>query len=245
MVTYSSQLQNIDYAYVLVTRQQQKDVFRTYRERTIQLIHKEWKKVWLVSRALPRRACNSNMGKQRRERTKYHQTSKTQKKPPLNATIEDMETQPILLQPSDNLFAGIDIDIDKPKRIDMDTLSVRSSKSQIERLPKKDKLQLRRQALLEKLNSTRKLRNKKSTKAPQQELSALDFEVKKGRRNNEMKPKKGTEKEVKRKRNFLKNANVFKSLIYRKDLKDDLQKKIAGHMDGMVERAKKQRMKHT
>jgi hypothetical protein len=98
------------------------------------------------------------MGKQRRERRKYHLPRTKATNDAMDTATENCETNEkpsqisTLLPVPENLFAGIDISVDKLKQSlkDSDVISVISKKSVYPRnvLSKKEKKKLRHEAFL-------------------------------------------------------------------------------------------------
>ncbi|KAK4873092.1 hypothetical protein RN001_015121 [Aquatica leii] len=167
------------------------------------------------------------MGKQRRQRKKYHQPSKSSKDPKhLQSAGSAIKTQPITLAPTSNLFAGLDINVDNLNK-NLDTCSVKSFKSDFSnKLPKKDKTKLRRKMLLKKLDVAT-IAKKKKTKTDNLNSSPLLQSLAKDKNDKKQIKRKGTQKATKRKKYFLNGVNLFKKLINNKEFKANPHKIVS------------------
>lgn len=195
------------------------------------------------------------MGKQRRKRQKLH-LEPTQKK-----DETPMDTTPTipglkLLQPLENPFAGIDINFSKlTKRLSDDTRSVKSFKSlKSEKggdkpLPKKEKLKLRKEFLLQKIDTVNQMkkemeRRRKKKTVPimgdtnplRDALPSLESLLKsrgsyeKGR-TEPAKPK-GIQKAAKRKKNLVEGVKTFKKLMASGNTLEIIAEHVKANVDG-------------
>lgn len=172
------------------------------------------------------------MGKLKRPRQKLHASSKT-KPPEIPKANKNVTTQaPILIQPTENLFAGIDINISNLNRkLNDDVISIKSAKSvksttnEGKPLSKKDKLKQRREVLLQKIDLVNQLkkelkRRKKrknntiigDTNPLHDALPSLESLKKKNYVKVVAKPK-AIQKSSKRKKKSLQNIAVYKKLL--------------------------------
>ncbi|KRT83442.1 hypothetical protein AMK59_4193 [Oryctes borbonicus] len=118
------------------------------------------------------------MGKLKRPRQKLHISSKSKSSNPTN--IQENETEiPILIQPSKNLFAGIDININNlSKKLNDDVISMKSFKSlksdvgQSKSLTKKEKMRLRKDILKQKIDTVNQLK-KQAIKRKKRKTNAI------------------------------------------------------------------------
>lgn len=198
------------------------------------------------------------MGKVRRLRQKYHATLKNESTQ--NQDVPAKENHPHLpiTVPSDNLFAGINIDVAALKtQLSDDTRSVKSQKSTVKTrpLPKKDKLKLRRERFMKKIDVLGRIKKeqkaeKKRRKTPiigdvnplRDALPSLESLLK-NRTNvkytpEEPKKSRGIAKAKKRKKELVQGVKTFKALINNDTFKKNPLETITRHVQAVVAQAK-------
>ncbi|XP_066256146.1 ribosome biogenesis protein SLX9 homolog [Euwallacea similis] len=188
------------------------------------------------------------MGKVRRLRQKYHAATKTTQVQPLQPPLKKQTPLlPPLSTPSDNLFANININFEDLKtQLSDDTDDVKSQKSvssKVSRLPKKDKLRMRREMFLKKMDvikqAKQELKERKkasiigNTKALRDALPSLEnlFKQKPNVKYNITKPKrKGIQKSKVRKKELIQGVKTFKAILKNKTFKKDPMKALSEHI---------------
>ncbi|KAF2883148.1 hypothetical protein ILUMI_23016 [Ignelater luminosus] len=209
------------------------------------------------------------MGKQRRQRQKLHLPAKDKSEVNDDQLEEGMDTlpsQPILMQPSENLFAGIDINFDHLKKDLLDDVrsvkSFKSLKSEVggnKAMLKKDKIKLRRNMLLKKIDLLHevKLKNKQRKKRKNisiigdtnplhDALPSLESLLKEkstrvdNKKEDGSKKRKGIEKARKRKKQLVQGVQMMKNVLNNKNFQKDPLKMISQQVKTVVDRSKLQ-----
>lgn len=200
------------------------------------------------------------MGKVKRLRQKLHIAAKKEKAAPqsLENNISRDLPDVVLPLPNDNLFAGLNIDINSLKtKLNDDVRSVKSFKSiRLENskqtvVSKKDKLKARRDMLMRKIGALDqmkkdlKLRQKRKTTAiigdtnPLHDALPSLESLLKNRPNikqNIAKPKKkkGIEKARKRKKELIQGVNIYKTVLGNKTFQKNPLEAISQHVQALV-----------
>lgn len=200
------------------------------------------------------------MGKVKRLRQKLHIAAKKEKAAPqsLENNISRDLPDVVLPLPNDNLFAGLNIDINSLKtKLNDDVRSVKSFKSiRLENskqtvVSKKDKLKARRDMLMRKIGALDqmkkdlKLRQKRKTTAiigdtnPLHDALPSLESLLKNRPNikqNIAKPKKkkGIEKARKRKKELIQGVKVYKTVLGNKTFQKNPLEAISQHVQALV-----------
>lgn len=197
------------------------------------------------------------MGKLKRPRQKLHASAKTNQ-PNINTTNESESQMPIVIKPVDNLFAGIDINIDSlSKKLNDDVLSVKSlksiksDKSQGKAITKKEKLKLRKEMLMQKIDTVNQLkkeakRRKKrksnaiigDTNPLHDALPSLESLLKAKSDNDkriakQAKPK-AVQKSSRRKKKLLHDVGIYKKLLKNKDFNKNSLTFVTDHIKQFV-----------
>ncbi|CAH0545692.1 unnamed protein product [Brassicogethes aeneus] len=202
------------------------------------------------------------MGKQRRIRQKLHISSQKKKKPATESM--SMETAPLLpiTPPKENIFAGLNIDFTNLKKnLNDDVQSVKSYKSAKSEagsnkiLPKKEKLKLRRDVLMKKIDAVNqmkkqlKVRNKRKNVSvigdtnplhdalPSLE-SLLQSRASMKHKEKEQPKKKAVEKSRKRKNNLLTGIKMIKQTLKNKQFSKNPLEAISQHVRAVVDNEK-------
>lgn len=217
------------------------------------------------------------MGKSRRLRRKLHLTSSKDAESKMDTSFAmntaistDLPLKPV----GDNLFAGITIDIDcikkipkdphnlKEKKLAEDLCSVKSFKSSKSEkgsnkiIPKKNKLKLRRDLFLKKLDTINYMKKEIKQKEKRRKVpiigdtksiidslpsleSCLKDQMKDYKLRNVEKPKvKGIEKFKKRKKKQLEDLYAFKRTLKNKSFSENSFEAITSHIKNVVNREK-------
>lgn len=205
------------------------------------------------------------MGKQRRRRIKLHlSSSNTQKDKPSDepivftksSSVDDIPT----LETSEDVFKGLNIDITSLNtNLPDDTRSVRSFKSLksehgfSKHIGKKEKLKLRRELLLKKIDTVEQLkkeyeiRNRRKKTAIMGDMNPLydalpslesllkSSESSKVKTRAKISKTKGTEKASKRRKRLLKEVGIFKKVLGDKKFKENPLAAVSEHVKAVVE----------
>lgn len=215
------------------------------------------------------------MGKQRRKRTSFHTSPATRSTVPPNIdevsaqdqSADSLNTTPINFTVPDNLFANVNINFALIKQsLNDDTRSVKSFKSAKSDLAaadkamsKKDKLKLRKELLLQKidaLNQQKKEANKRNkrrklpvigdTNPLLDALPSLESLMTKKREAPVQKSSKCIQKATKRKKEAIKNMQIYKSITKKKEFIANPLLAVTQHIRAVVEEEKmKQQIKKT
>lgn len=203
------------------------------------------------------------MGKQRRQRKKFHisSTNKTEELN-VNKSEDTMDVrQPITFTPTENLFAGIEINVDNLKKsISDDTRSVKSFKSVKSEaaaekpLSKKEKIKLRRTVLLQKIDIVNQQKKEIKQRKKRKHISLIGdtnplhdalpslsslLVTKSSKRHTQIPTKpKAVENALKRKKQVVQGVKLFKKLMINKELQKDPLKAVGKHVDIFIERQK-------
>lgn len=198
------------------------------------------------------------MGKVRRLRQKYHATLKSESTQKQDGPVKENHPHLPVTLPSDNLFAGINIDIAALKtQLSDDVRSVKSQKSSIKTqpLPKKDKLKLRREQFMKKIDVLGRMKKeqkaeKKRRKTPiigdvnplRDALPSLESLLK-NRTNvkytpEEPKKTRGIAKAKKRKKELVQGVKTFKAVMNNDTFKKNPLESITRHIQAVVTQAK-------
>lgn len=206
------------------------------------------------------------MGKQRRQRQKLHLPAKDKTEPVKTDQAEEgMDTlppQPILMQPSKNLFAGIDINFDHLKKdLSEDTRSLKSFKSLKSEaggnktMLKKDKIQLRRKLLLRKITFGNEVTVKKQVRKKRKSVAiigdtnplhdALSSLLKEKtsvnvKRENINKKRRGIENARKRTKQLMQGIQMMKRVLNNKNFQKDPLEMISQQIKAAVDQGKLQ-----
>lgn len=200
------------------------------------------------------------MGKQRRQRQKLHIPASNAKK--ADSTTElVMDTAPPI-DAAEDVFKGLNISFDKLNTtLPEDVQSVRSYKSvksemsSNKLLSKKDKLKLRKDILLKKIDAVNQLkkeykaRNKRrktaiigDTNPLRDALPSLESLLKSSTEINQKQrpvPKqKAIQKATKRKKTLIKEVELFKKILADKNFKNNPMAAISEHVKAVVENEK-------
>ncbi|XP_066148184.1 ribosome biogenesis protein SLX9 homolog [Euwallacea fornicatus] len=190
------------------------------------------------------------MGKVRRLRRKYHAASKTEVQPPQPPLEKHTPSLRPLSIPSDDLFASVNINFEDLKtRLSDDTEDVKSQKSvssKVSRLPKKDKLKMRREMFLKKMDAIKQakqeLKQRKKapvigdTKALRDALPSLEnlFKERPNVKYSIVEPKnKGIQKSKVRRKELVQGVKTFKAILRNKAFKKDPMKALFEHIQAM------------
>lgn len=201
------------------------------------------------------------MGKQRRARQKFHAAAaKLAASVTKTDTSFSSDTAPLIpSSPVENIFSGININFDSLKKnLSDDTQSVRSYKSiksecgTTKTLPKKDKLKLRREILLKKIDTVNqmkkqlKIRNKRKktqligdTNPLHDALPSLESLLKTKTTNKSGKitsmKKKCVEKASKRRKQLINGVKTFKQTLKNKRFKTNPLQAVTEHIQYIVQ----------
>lgn len=197
------------------------------------------------------------MGKQKRSRQKFHNSTKEKTD---EGTDLSMDTSnPLLLQPTENIFKDINIDFNiLNKKLNDDTVSVKSFKSLKQEggnkaLSKKEKLMLRKKMLLQKIDTVNQLlkdkkmrkRRKKiaiigDTNPLHDALPSLDLLLKQNHTTKNSVPSKlrGIQKAKKRKLELKNGVQLYKKLLNLDKYKKDPQNALSEHIKNVVNNLK-------
>lgn len=205
------------------------------------------------------------MGKVRRLRHKLHIATQKDQQESLPTTSEfNPRNLPdlVLPVPSDNLFAELNIDVDNLKsKLNDDVQSVKSFKSlKSEKsgkniLPKKEKLKLRKEMLLRKIDAVNqmkkdlKVREKRKTNAiigdtnPLHDALPSLESLLKSRPNikqnmADIKKKKPIEKAKKRRKEVVQGVKIFKTVLNNNEFKKNPLEAITQHVQALVSQEK-------
>lgn len=205
------------------------------------------------------------MGKVKRLRHKLHIAAKKEKATPQSPESNISQDLPdiVLPLPNDNLFAGLNIDINSLKtKLNDDVRSVKSFKSNKKSenskqtvISKKDKLKARRDMLMRKIGALDqmkkdlKLRQKRKTTAiigdtnPLHDALPSLESLLKNRPNikqNVAKPKKkkGIEKARKRKKELIHGVKIYKNVMGNKTFQKNPLEAISQHVQALVNQEK-------
>lgn len=193
------------------------------------------------------------MGKIRRTRQKYHASPKGKDVADNSSNMENESSTSILIKPPDNLFAGLDINsISLNKKLNDDIVSVKSFKSikseltTEKALTKKDKLKLRRELLMQKIDTVNQMKKEVKERKKRKNISIIgdtnplhdalpSLESLLKRKNEKLsmqKPEKpkAVRKASQRKKKLLQNVDIYKKLLKSKDLKTNSLSDIAEHV---------------
>lgn len=191
------------------------------------------------------------MGKVRRLRQKYHDTLKSETKQKHDGPVQENHPHLPISQPSDNLFEGINIDIAALKTQLADDVKSQKSTIKTQPLPKKDKLKLRREQFMKKIDVLGRLKKeqkaeKKRRKTPiigdvnplRDALPSLESLLK-NRTNIKYKPEepkksRGIAKAKKRKKELVQGVKIFKAVMNKKNPLES----ITRHVQAVVAQAK-------
>lgn len=198
------------------------------------------------------------MGKQRRERHKLHLPSQKSKKTD-EELDNSMDTLLPLTPPKDNLFSDIKIDFSSiNKTIPDDVQSIKSFKSVKSEaggnkiLPKKEKLRLRRERLMKKIDTVTqlkkelKLRKKRentsiigNTNPLHDALPSLESLLKSrpniNFKSKEPPKKKAIDKASKRKKNLIHGIDMIKQTLRDKRFNNNPLDAISNHIKAVVD----------
>ncbi|XP_018567734.1 protein FAM207A [Anoplophora glabripennis] len=199
-------------------------------------------------------------GKLKRQRKKLHIPAKSQKFPENQASPKG-DTVPLLpiSPPKEDLFAGLNIDINNIKKslVSDDVQSIKSNKSSKSEsgkqiLPKKEKIKLRRELLLKKIDTVNqmkkelKIRERRKNTAVigdtnplHDALPSLESLLKNkssiNYNNTKTIKKRGIEKATQRKKKLVEGVKIFKQTLKNKDFKKNPLEAISIHVKAMVE----------
>lgn len=216
------------------------------------------------------------MGKQKRQRQKLHLKAPHAAAPAKAAPIPDSfmdanPSQPPLLRNDANIFEGLKINIGSLNKNlpDLDLQSVKSFKS-IKKsdkgiiIPKKDKLKLRREMFLKKIDTVNQLKKeskirKKRKNTPiigdinplRDALPSLDSLLKQKSDNilhkenskSKIKKPKAVEKASRQKKNYLQGIHIYKRILKNKNISKDPLTVIAQQVKAIVDFEKKEPQK--
>lgn len=195
------------------------------------------------------------MGKQRRQRQKLHISASHRKRQDANIELE-MDTAPPIVTHVEDVFQGVNIDFNSLHTTVDDTESVKSFKSVKSVCKvKKDKLKLRRDILLKKIDAVNqmkkeyKARNKRKktvimgdTNPLHDALPSLESLLK---NTAELKQKqrppaksKAIQKAAKRKKSLIKEVELFKKILADKKFKNNPKHAITEHVKAVIENEK-------
>lgn len=196
------------------------------------------------------------MGKQRRVRQKLHLPATDKKEPSTTTNETTFPTAPLKLSPEKNIFANVDLasGLEKNPSWDTETVksfkSVKSDKAGDKALKKKEKLQLRREHLLRKIDTVNqmkkeaKLRSKRKstpvlgdTNPLHDALPSLEHLLRTRaakRAPNAAKPR-GVQKAGKRQKNVVQGVQIYKRILSNGTFKKDPLAAISEHVKAIVE----------
>ncbi|KAJ8919948.1 hypothetical protein NQ315_006477 [Exocentrus adspersus] len=207
--------------------------------------------------------CKASTGKLKRQRKKLHIPAKTQHLPINSDTAVSAEAPSLPLSPlKDGLFSGLNIDVDTIRQtlVPDDVQSIKSYKSLKSEsgkpiLPKKEKIKLRRELLLKKIDTVNqmkkelKLREKRrktaligDTNPLHDALPSLESLLQShSNRKPESKKNRGIEKAKQRKRKLVEGVKVFKQALKNKEFKKNPFGIVSNHVKAVVEQERKSR----
>lgn len=194
------------------------------------------------------------MGKQRRQRQKLHISASDTKK--ANATPDpeiQMNTALPLVVPTEDVFQGLNIDFNNLHTTIDDTASVKSLKP-TKFVSKRDKLKLRRDILLKKIDAVTQMkkdyraRNKRKktvimgdTNPLHDALPSLESLLKSSESKQKLRPppkSKAIQKAAKRKKSLIKDVGLFKKILADKRFKVNPMNAISKHVKAVVNNEK-------
>ncbi|RZB39361.1 SLX9 domain containing protein [Asbolus verrucosus] len=204
------------------------------------------------------------MGKQRRQRKKFHLDAKTARPNVLSSENSVTEAHIIhhpLMESEGNIFEGLHIDIDSlNKKLAEDTQSVKSFKSVKSELgksiSKKDKLKMRREMFLKKFEIMNQMKQEKKLLSKRKNtpvvgdmnplhdaLPSLESLLKTRsnipyKQNSQPKKLRGIEKASKQKKNQLQGIKMFQQIFRNKQFQKDPHVAISQHVKAVLEHEK-------